>query len=469
MSKKIYQKSFNIIVATDLYGRIGYNNKLLWYIPEDMNHFARVTTTTNDPCKHNAVIMGRKTWDSLPHKPLKNRYNIVISRSINVNNCEKKIKTFNDIESAINYCNCNPDIESTYVIGGGEIYKQTINHPKLENIYLTEINASFPEADTYFPKINPKDFGLVERNKSKNDKWSYNFEKYIKYNKDEEQYINLLTNILKNGIKREDRTKIGTLSLFGERLEFNLEHSFPLLTTKKMFWNGVVEELLWFISGSTDAKQLQKRGVRIWNENSSREFLDRRGLHDYREGDIGAGYGFQWRHFGAEYKGCDKDYAYQGVDQLQKIIDEIKVNPTSRRLYMSAWNPKDEPKMSLPPCHLGVQFYVDNDNGLTCQMYQRSADSFLGLPFNIASYALLTKLIAHVTGLKEKKLIICLGDTHIYQNHINQCKEQLIRRPHRFPWIKLNPEVKSIDQFTSSDIELKDYYYHPPIKAKMAI
>lgn len=466
MSKKNYQKSFNIIVAADKNRCIGGDNKLLWHIPEDMKHFVHITTTTHNPQKQNAVIMGRKTWESLPYKPLKNRKNIIISRSTFH---YKNTKIFQDIESAINYCNNNSDIESTYVIGGGEIYRQTINHPKLENIYLTEIDASFPKGDTYFPIISPEHFTLMENRQSQNDKWSYTFKKYTRRNQDEEQYLELVARIIHEGIPRKDRTNIGTLSLFAERLEFNLEHSFPLLTTKKMFWKGVVEELLWFISGSTDAKQLQKRGVRIWNANSSREFLDKRGLTEYREGDIGAGYGFQWRHFGAEYKGCDEDYTDQGVDQLKKIIDEIKKNPTSRRLYMSAWNPKDEPKMSLPPCHLGVQFYIDNDKGLYCQMYQRSADSFLGLPFNIASYALLTKMIAHVTGLKAKKLIICLGDTHIYQNHIDQCKKQLHRQPYRFPYVILNSEIKNIDQFTSSDIQLKDYYCHPPIKASMAI
>lgn len=191
-----------------------------------------------------------------------------------------------------------------------------------------------------------------------------------------------------------------------------------------MFWRGIAEELLWFIQGSTDAKLLQAKNVRIWDGNSTREFLDKQGFADREEGDLGPVYGFQWRHFGAEYKTCQDDYAGQGVDQLNDVIERIRKNPNDRRIIMCAWNPVDIPRMALPPCHCLVQFYVANGE-LSCQLYQRSADMGLGVPFNIASYALLTHMMAHITGLKPGDFVHTLGDAHIYLNHIEPLKEQV--------------------------------------------
>lgn len=227
------------------------------------------------------------------------------------------------------------------------------------------------------------------------------------------------------GKERIDRTNVGTLSIFGAQMRFDLRNdAFPLLTTKRVFWRGVVEELLWFIKGSTNAKELQEKNVHIWDANSSREFLDQCGFMDRKEGDLGPVYGFQWRHFGADYKSCDESYVGQGVDQLNEVIKRIRTNPTDRRIIMSAWNVADLPKMVLPPCHCFVQFYVADDE-LSCQLYQRSADMGLGVPFNIASYSLLTYMIAHVTGLKPGDFIHTLGDAHVYKNHIEPLKEQV--------------------------------------------
>jgi len=483
--KRLYKNSFDVIVAAAKDGCIGVNGKLPWKIPEDTKYFAKLTTNIVNPKKQNAVVMGRKTWDSIPRKfrPLKDRKNIVISRSLTKacfagisSPCEAWAKDgayiYNNFDTAINGCCWDEDIETTFVIGGGEIYKQALQDPRLENVYLTEVDTIIADGDAFFPKLPADDFRLVERSENKFTKggyFTYNFSQYRKRNKDEERYQNLLQKVIDTGIPRKDRTGVGAISTFGERLEFDLRHSFPLLTTKKVFWKGIVEELLWFIRGSTDAKELQDKGIHIWDGNSSREFLDQRGLTHYREGDCGPIYGFNWRHFGADYKGCDVDYTGQGVDQLQNIIDEIKKNPTSRRLYMSAWNPKDESKISLPPCHLAAQFYVDNSGGLSCQMYMRSNDLFLGNPFNIASYALLTKMVAQVTDLKANRLIMCLGDTHVYQNHIKPCQKQISRVPRRFPRVELNPKIKNIDEFTFEDILLEDYYSYPAIKAKMAV
>lgn len=273
----------------------------------------------------------------------------------------------------------------------------------------------------------------------------------ISFNHDEYQYLNLIKNIIETGKfvemhksdmtianksfnqfifrhagkKRSDRTGVGTVSIFGAQMRFSLRNNiFPLLTTKRVFWRAVAEELLWFIKGSTNAKELQDKNIHIWDGNSTREFLDKMGFADREEGDLGPVYGFQWRHFGAEYKTCHDDYTGKGIDQLNEVIERIKKNPNDRRIIMSAWNVVDIPKMALPPCHCFVQFYVA-DGELSCQLYQRSADMGLGVPFNIASYALLTYMIAHVTGLKPGDFVHTIGDAHVYLNHIEPLKFQV--------------------------------------------
>lgn len=222
---------------------------------------------------------------------------------------------------------------------------------------------------------------------------------------DEYQYLNHIKLIIEKGVKRGDRTGVGTLGIFGAQMRYSLRNNiFPLLTTKRVFWRGVVEELLWFVRGCTNALELSEKKVHIWDANSTREFLDSAGLNSYADGDLGPIYGFQWRHYGAQYRGMDKDYGNEGIDQLRNAINLIKSNPNDRRIIMCAWNPLDVPKMALPPCHCLVQFFVANDE-LSCMLYQRSADMGLGVPFNIASYALLTYMIAQVTGLKVKAII----------------------------------------------------------------
>ena len=285
----------------------------------------------------------------------------------------------------------------------------------------------------------------------------------------ESQYINLIKHILENGISKDDRTGIGTLSIFSYNMTFNLRESFPLLTTKKVYWKGVVEELLWFISGSTDSNILKEKGVKIWEGNSSREFLDSRGLSHYDQGDIGAGYGFQWRHFGAKYTNMYDSYEGKGIDQLKDVIYKIKNTPDDRRIIMSAWNPVDIDKIALPPCHIFVQFWVDsNKKELHSQMYQRSCDVGLGVPFNIASYALLTCIIAKLCDLTPGDFHYCMGDTHIYKNHIDAMKLQITRDPYDFPKINIK-DITDIDNIKFDDIELIDYKYYENIKMNMAI
>lgn len=290
-----------------------------------------------------------------------------------------------------------------------------------------------------------------------------------KSNEDEMQYLELTHRIIANGNKRLDRTGVGTLSIFGAQMRFNLRNNtLPLLTTKKVFFRGVAEELLWFIRGSTNAKDLQQKNIHIWDGNSTREFLDSAGFTDREEGDLGPVYGFQWRHFGAKYKTCHDNYTGEGIDQLTEVINRIKTNPTDRRIIMSAWNPVDIPQMALPPCHCLAQFFVA-DGELSCQLYQRSADMGLGVPFNIASYALLTHMIAHVTGLKAGDFVHTTGDTHVYLNHVEPLQEQLLRRPKPFPTLHFKRTVQSIDEFQFEDFDVRGYEPYPSIKMQMAV
>lgn len=309
----------------------------------------------------------------------------------------------------------------------------------------------------------------------------------------EQAYLDLCRRIIEEGEHRPDRTGTGTKSLFAPpQLRFDLSNdSFPLLTTKKVFTKAIIHELLWFVSGCTDGKKLSEKGVKIWEGNGSREYLDSLGLTDRREGDLGPVYGFQWRHFGAKYVNCDTDYSGQGIDQLQEIIKRLKTNPYDRRIIMSAWNPSDFTKMALPPCHVFCQFYVnfpttespDSNSGkqakvsgkpkLSCLMYQRSCDMGLGVPFNIASYALLTKMIAHVVDMDCGEFIHTMGDSHVYLDHIDALKEQMNRVPKAFPQIVIKSErqseITSIDDFKFEDFEIKNYDPYGPIKMKMSV
>eukprot|EP00058_Branchiostoma_floridae_P001220 XP_002586708.1 hypothetical protein BRAFLDRAFT_77468 [Branchiostoma floridae] len=285
---------------------------------------------------------------------------------------------------------------------------------------------------------------------------------------DEYQYLDLVRHILDCGQRKDDRTGTGTLSVFGAQCRYSLRGQFPLLTTKRVFWRGVAEELLWFVRGCTNGKELSDKKVHIWDANGSRDFLDKRGLSHYEEGDLGPVYGFQWRHFGAEYKDRYTDYTGQGVDQLAQVIHTIKTDPDNRRIIMSAWNPPDLPKMALPPCHAFVQFYVCNGE-LSCQLYQRSGDTGLGVPFNIASYSLLTYMIAHITGLKPGDFVHTLGDAHVYVNHVDALKEQLKREPRPFPTLNIKRQVENIDDFKMEDFEIVGYKPHPKISMEMAV
>lgn len=284
-----------------------------------------------------------------------------------------------------------------------------------------------------------------------------------------EQYHDLLNDIIRTGEDKEDRTGTGTLSVFGRQLRFNLGEGFPAITTKKLAWKACFAELLWFIEGSSDERRLAEitHGSRegkdtIWTGNAQAPYWKDKAKF---EGDLGRVYGVQWRDWQRPY------YEEDGysIDQLSNLIEGLKTDPNSRRHLLTAWNPGELHQMALPPCHILSQFYVNKNRELSCHMYQRSVDVFIGLPFNIASYALLTHLIAHVCGYGVRDLIISTGDTHIYKDHLEQVYEQLSRTQFKLPLLVLNPDVKDITQFTMSDINLIEYHCHGPIKARMAV
>jgi thymidylate synthase len=285
---------------------------------------------------------------------------------------------------------------------------------------------------------------------------------------DEQQYLDLIKKILKSGETRETRNS-KTISCFSEKLDFDISTSIPFITTKKLAWKTVIKELLWFLSGSTDNQKLLDQNVKIWIGNSTREYMDSVGFNNRQVNDLGPVYGHQWRHFNAEYVDEKTDYTNKGIDQIQQVIHLLKTDPMSRRIILSAWNPSQINQMNLPPCHMFCQFYVSSNQELSCQMYQRSADVGLGLPFNIASYAVLTYILGKITNLKPKKLSIIIGDAHIYENHIETLKEQITREPYLFPSLEINSNKKfnKIEDFEIDDFIINNYNYYETLKMEM--
>lgn len=272
------------------------------------------------------------------------------------------------------------------------------------------------------------------------------------------QYLDVLKKIMEEGIDKPNRTGIGSRAVFGAPMRFKMSDGFPAMTTKKLAFEAVKAELLWFLSGSSDVKELQKLGCRIWDENANADYWKPKAKF---EGDLGRVYGVQWRKW-------KSPYSETPIDQISNAIKKLKENPNDRRIIVSAWNPAELDMMALPPCHLLFQFFVA-DKKLSLMMYQRSCDVFLGVPFNIASYSLLLHMVSQVVGLEPNECIIILADAHIYLNHFEQVKEQLSRESYPLPKLWLNPEIKNIDNFRMEDIKLIDYKYHPSIKAPMAV
>ncbi|CAH0484343.1 unnamed protein product [Peronospora farinosa] len=489
------ERSIRLVVAAlEKNGGIGLRQQIPWHLPTDMKHFRALTTSPSDSSTQHAVIMGRKTWESLPAKvqPMPKRYNVVLTRDasyrqrMNVSETVGIAASFSEALDLVQQQ--GKKVDQVFVIGGGAVYAEALAYSGCNKVHLTKVKGQF-ECDAFFPleqlmqnfkvtkasevkEENGVQFQFVEWERKTGDVKGAEITKLMDSTTphEEMQYLDLIRKILKQGTKRGDRTGTGTLSVFGAQMRFSLrDNVFPLLTTKKVFWRGVAEELLWFISGDTNAHTLQQKNISIWDGNGSREYLDSRGLQSREVGDLGPVYGFQWRHFGAKYTDMHADYRGQGVDQLADVIHKLRTNPSDRRIVLSAWNPADLNEMALPPCHMFCQFYVA-DGELSCQMYQRSADMGLGVPFNIASYALLTRLVAQVVGLKPGEFIHVIGDAHIYLNHVEPLRQQLTRTPRPFPTLHVNPEkTASIDDFTFLDLEVRDYRPHGAIKMAMSV
>ena len=483
---------FSIIVATDTEGGIGRkddnNYSIPWKSSIDMKFFKDTTSKTNNSDKKNAVIMGRNTYLSLPerngNRGLPNRYNIIISSQSELFNKDESVVCTSSLNLAINKCIEEKNIENIFVIGGSQLYEEALKHPNLEYVYWNLILETKNKCNIFFP-ITMSEIGnicffdnsydLIQMNSSK-----LQFNKFIKKdcNLDESKYLNTLKEIMLNGDQRQTRNSI-TKSLFGERLVFDLKDKFPLLTTKKMFLRGIFEELIWFLKGNTNSKLLEEKNVNIWKWNSTQDFINSINL-PYNEGDIGNMYGFQWRHAGADYEGCDKDYSEKGFDQIEYCLNLLKNDKYSRRILMTTYIPHEAEKGVLYPCHgLTVQWYVREYNGinyLSCHMYQRSADMFLGVPFNISSYALLCHMFCEVLNndssydgipFKPDRLVMSFGDIHIYECHYEQVKKQIERKPFAFPQIKFKRNLNKLEDFVWNDIEILNYYHHAGIKGQM--
>lgn len=502
---KFAKKSFSLIgAATKTSNGIGYKNTLPWSGTvegkEDLNYFSKITTTlttptTSVPQRKNVVIMGKNTWMSIPKKyrPLPGRCNVVISKSLGtgVGKNSDGALIYNSLDNALNSVYNNnfhgtckytdepigSKIDKVFVIGGEQLYKEAIDRPDCKYVYLTEIDDTNSPyvCDTFFPKL-PSYFKLQSETSGKTtDKLKFRVYKNLSdVTSEEYHYLNLLREIRNNGEVRGDRTGTGTVSLFGRQLRFNLKGGvLPLMTTKKTYYRGVVEELLFFLRGDHDNRKLQRQKVHIWDGNTSREYLDKYNKKHIEENDLGLAYGVQWRAAGAQLESIDTDYRGKGVDQLAEVIDLIKRDPQSRRIIINAWNVPQLNDMSLVPCHMIYQFYVSQTNKtLNCMMTQRSADMFLGVPFNIASTATLVHILAKIAGLTPGEIVINLGDAHIYSNHIDQVDTQLSRTPLHFPKLEITKQLDTIEDIENleySDFNVIDYYSHPGIKAKMAV
>lgn len=491
----------------------GRGGNLLFNLPNDLKYFKTLTkmnTSLDSKLDKNIVVMGRKTWFSIPEKrrPLKGRINLVLTNDktllktsiVNLNkfaSSEKEhyfinMKTFDNI-----YKKFNPNV---FVIGGSNVYNDFLKNYCVQNVYFTHVqtenlgNIKFSkefEPDTFIDHLDSKykligyseKYNGIYKENDVNTAVSYRHLMYklTKNTSEEYKYLDLAKHILEHGKVRSDRTGTGTLGIFGAQLRFDISNgTLPLLTTKFVSIKTTILEVLLFCRGDTNSKILDSKGVTIWNANTSREFLDKRGLTNYPEGCMGPMYGWSWRHFGKEYSPefsdsskCDTSLI-GGFDQLVHVEHLLKTDPFNRRIYISNLNPAETSKMCLDMCHTYIQFYVEEINGekyLSGYFSMRSNDFFLGNPVNICSYGILLNILALKCNMKPKELIYNSVDCHIYSNHVEQVKIQILRTPRPFPHIKLDESLKYKDwsEMKLSDFELLGYFPYPSIKAPMAI
>jgi thymidylate synthase len=511
---------------------IGKNGGLAWNFPEDLKWFRKTT-------EHNIVVMGRNTYKSFGGKPLQNRDNYIVSNSM-TEIPEGFCGILHSIDEIVDLS--KNQIGDVYIIGGAELYRSVLDADIVDEVLNDFIDVEVPDADTFFQPLDLNKWKIDEEGIRLSDKCTVNTFKHAKFFNDvDEQYLNLVQDVIVNGELKETRAGM-TRSVFGKQLRFNLKNGLPLLTTKKVYTNGIIHELIWFLKGDTNIKYLVDNNVHIWDDDAYRYYLelveknnevfkcddtpllnahyfepitkeeflkavieekdcwlylDRLAgfmsyypnnyyIH-YKFGDLGPVYGEQWRN-------------WYGVDQIKTVIETLRTNPDDRRMIVSAWNVKELDKMALPPCHYSFQFYtkkmdivermnwalehnlncwdeksLDDNNvpsrKLSCLWNQRSVDSICGLPFNIASYAILTYMIAQCCNMKPDELIFNGGDVHVYENHIEAFTEQLYRNPHKYalPQLELNPNVKEIDDFRAYDIKIVGYQSYPAIKYQLNV
>lgn len=468
---------------------LGSDSELFVRLPSDMKFFRKITTQTDQT----VLVMGRKTWFSIPasQRPLEDRYSVILTNDKDLlgdaGGPSHKFMTFDK------FCKWHKKElkRSVFIIGGGQVYSMFLNlpmdHPlKPTQLYITDTTPDkniVPGKDLVFFGGIPQDYSLVYATE-KYSEMSCKF-RFLRYNLNdmestENVYLDLLRDVLANGSSREDRTSVGTFSVFGRQTRIDISRTIPLVTTKYVPWKSCIQELLWFLRGDTDSKILSNKGVNIWNGNSSREFLDARGL-TYSEGVLGPVYGWQWRFFGADYNERFSDTrdvsdtsAIGGVDQIARVEHLLQNDPFSRRIIVTAWNPVDTAKAALPPCHHFFQFYVTKTLSglvLNCHYNMRSNDLFLGAPWNILSYAVLTYILAARNGMKPGELVYSCTDVHIYKNHILPVEEQLTRAVRSAPKLLLGPAVatKPLEQLTVDDFDIVGYFPDEKISAPMAV
>lgn len=531
----LFHAPLNLIVGYTFNKQgIGKDGKLPWHIPEDMAHFKSITTPSDNPTNYSIVIMGRKTWDSIPDKfkPLENRYNVILSNDDNyktqqtakysnhINSYETtnmktgvKFTTWDSLfddeyvsiehelyQRALNDPDYTPDSPNIgkktynyYVIGGEAIYRKAIESNFNLIIQATEIytQSNNPiECDTFFPKIENQVITAVSlfhkssKQFSGGDIW-YRFITSTRiingicyrpppFYTTENNYLNLMRNILETGQSNDDRTGVGTLSIFGSMLKYDLRDTFPISTTKRIFFRAIFEELMLYLSGKTDNSILQDKGIHVWDGNTSREFLDKRGLTHYPTGDMGQTYGFNMRHYGGTYTDCKTEYPQSyGYDQLANVIHLIKNDPYSRRIIIDLWDPASIDRAALPSCLCKYQFNVNvAKKELNLAIYLRSSDYFLANNWNTCTGALFVHMLCKLDGidLVPGELTVFIADAHIYKSHMEQVKQNLERSPYPYPKLIIQGEKKKdMLEYKFEDLELIGYKAHPNIKAEMAV
>jgi len=406
--------------------------------------------------------MGRKTYESLPSSMFsEHRIPIVLSTTIHEHQ-----KTWNQ---ALKYAFENCD--KVFVIGGAQVYGLAFNDPACRYIYWTEILQEFP-ATVHLPSYlslerNYKLIGMSDI--VMEEKIPYQFLTYERKH-DEVQYLNIMKQILDYKQLKKGRNGMTYVLPGGAVCRYSLRNNqVPIFTTKQTYWKKAAEELIWMIRGQTSAKALQEKKNHIWDANGTKEYLTSIGLGHREEFDLGPIYGHQWRHFGAPYTNCHADYKYQGVDQLTELLHLLRTDKNSRRILLSAWNPAQLKEMALPPCHVLCQFVVNEENELRCFMYQRSADLMLGVPFNVIFYSILTRLMAHLSGLVAVEFIHYMADVHLYEDHVAAVKEQITREPIPFPTLQFKRKDFTLEDFKTEDLLVENYRHHSPIPAKMIV